>query len=149
MPWLALGILLLGAFLLLVRWLANAEPSALARRVRIAGITSFFMLAALTVVLGRPALAIPLVFAALGFVMPRRIAAATGSANGGNSRARSGGGMSVEEALNVLGLRPGAKPDEIRAAHKRLMLKTHPDHGGSDYLAAKINEAKDVLLGRK
>lgn len=54
--------------------------------------------------------------------------------------------MSRAEALAVLGLKEGAKADEIRAAHRRLMKEFHPDHGGSDYLAAKVNQAKDVLL---
>ena len=55
-------------------------------------------------------------------------------------------GMSRAEALKVLGLAEGASDDDIRAAHRRLMLQNHPDKGGTDYIAAKINEAKDVLL---
>ncbi|MEJ1969559.1 MAG: DnaJ domain-containing protein [Rhizomicrobium sp.] len=60
---------------------------------------------------------------------------------------RGATGMTRAEALKVLGLQEGASADDIRAAHRRLMLQNHPDKGGSDYLASKINEAKDVLLG--
>lgn len=71
-----------------------------------------------------------------------------GSGPGAGSRAGSspGGGMSREEALAVLGLGPAASRDEIKRAYNELMQKFHPDHGGTDYMAAKLNQARDVLL---
>src|SRR5262245_33876914 len=70
--------------------------------------------------------------------------ASNGSGRGGRNGRTA---MGREEALQVLGLSEGATEEEIRAAHRRMMKNYHPDHGGSDYLAAKINQAKDVLLG--
>jgi len=54
--------------------------------------------------------------------------------------------MAREEALQILGIKDGATEDEIRAAYRRLMSRLHPDMGGTDYLAAKVNMAKDMLL---
>lgn len=54
--------------------------------------------------------------------------------------------MGIGEATALLGIEPGARASQIRAAHRRLMQRVHPDHGGTDYLAMKINRAKDVLL---
>jgi hypothetical protein len=56
------------------------------------------------------------------------------------------GAMTRGEALAVLGLAEGATEGEIRAAHRRLMRTAHPDGGGSDWLAARLNEARDALL---
>ena len=54
--------------------------------------------------------------------------------------------MSTEEAMEVLGLKPGHTNEDVIQAHRRMMQKMHPDRGGSDYLAAQINKAKDTLL---
>ncbi len=64
----------------------------------------------------------------------------------GGTRQPGRSGMTREEALAVLGLKPGAEEEEIRSAHKRLMRMAHPDNGGSDWLASRLNQARDTLL---
>jgi DnaJ-domain-containing protein 1 len=68
------------------------------------------------------------------------------NAAGGQRRAPPSGKMTDEEAYQILGLQPGASRDDIGRAHRALMKKLHPDQGGSTYLAARVNEAKDTLL---
>jgi hypothetical protein len=75
-------------------------------------------------------------------------ARAGGGSMGGERRTRTApsGDMTVDEAYAILGLQSRATPEEIKDAHRRLMVKLHPDHGGSDYLATQINRARDILL---
>ena len=83
----------------------------------------------------------------LGAYMQRRFQQQYSQQQSNGGGAGSGGGsMSRKEALQILGLQETASQEDIIKAHRSLMQKFHPDRGGSDYLAAKINQAKDFLL---
>jgi hypothetical protein len=149
MAYFLLGFLVLLAVLLLSRWVAAADPARLVKAVRWALIVLVVAALGAIVWAGRFLLAAYV----LPFLIPALIRGglgrrAPGGAQGGQEQARrSPSGMSREDAYAVLGLAPGASETAIREAHRRLMAKVHPDRGGSDYLAAQINRARDVLLG--
>jgi DnaJ family protein C protein 19 len=86
----------------------------------------------------------PLVYQRWQAARGRRIGGQGTRSSAGPARS---GPMSRDEAYEVLGLHPGASETDIRDAHRRLMRGAHPDHGGSDWLAARINLARDILLG--
>lgn len=84
--------------------------------------------------------------------LDRRVAGwradAKAQARDGLGGAPGSGPMTEQEAHEILGLQPGASVAEVREAHRRLMKRVHPDHGGTDFLAARINEAKAFLIER-
>ena len=147
--------LLLGALTLLVTMSALGMFS----RAHVSTIKAFglwfagiggLLLAAMLFLTGRGAIAI----AVLGLLGPMLWGWRSGGRAGAARRPSQtppprsrGGAMSREEAFAVLGLQPGADPAAIQAAYVRLMQAAHPDRGGSDWLASRINQARDVLLG--
>lgn len=155
MIWLALGgftlFLLLGGLRAFERASITTIKSFLLWLLALGGITLALML----ILTGRGGIALGALTLAGPVIWDRfrtslwasRWGAAAGSPPPGAPPPRPGGPMSREEALQILGLQPGATEPEIRAAHHRLMRAAHPDSGGSDWLAARINQARDVLLG--
>ncbi len=145
--------LLLGVATLVVMMAALGMFS----RAQVATIKSFgvwflaiggLALAALLFLTGRGGIAI----AALAMLGPSVWSWMRPSVTGGAPRfgvppRKATGGMSREEALEVLGLHPGVSNADIQAAYVRLMRAAHPDSGGSDWLAARINQARDTLMG--
>ena len=104
------------------------------------------LLGGLLTIRGLAVAGIPMIGAALGFLgvaMGRKPSRASGA---GASAPPASTGMSEAEARAILGVGPDADEETIRKAHRAMMKKVHPDQGGSDALAAKVQEARDVLL---
>lgn len=150
MPYLILVIGVLIGFYVIGRLFRNADPKQI--RIVLATLGSL----ALTVVMlglsmsGRLPLALAIVIGALPVVWRWIL---DHQAQRKKKRRKPAGAkparMTRAEALEVLGLAEGADPDDITAAYKKLMKKAHPDQDGSDWLASRINEARDVLLKGK
>lgn len=146
--WLIAGLLGVGALWLSLNWMARTDPARLKRTLLvIAGLCVAG--AAGLILMGRAPQGLPLLLGA-AWSFWRRQQLSRGSAGPGRGHAppppQRRGTMPVAEALEILGLSPGADEAAIRAAHRRLMQQLHPDKGGSDYLAQQINTARDTLL---
>lgn len=138
-------------------WLAlrpaimRALPALDPKLTGIGGAAGLFLLAILFFALRLAPLGVVLLVlagGALGGALRRPDPALEEKDPGGDSApAPARAGMSRGEALAVLGLGEAPAPEEVEAAHRKMIRRAHPDSGGSDYLAAKVNEARDVLLG--
>jgi len=156
-------IAILIAILSAVHWFVKNPPTENNQKARngliTLGIVGLFLLAAS----GRLNWLVPVIGAGIAFsvrLLPQLIRYAPllqriwqqQQARAGQSSSRPPppppGNMAKQEAYRVLDLQPPVTKEEIIAAHRRLIQKVHPDRGGSDYLAAKINEAKKILLGK-
>ncbi len=148
--------LLAGAGLLLLIWALawigiEARASAVLRWTK--RILAVLLLAAalglLAYGLFRPALLPGLLLLPLLFPWRRRRGGAAGGSAGWGGGRRRGGGMSPAEAAEILGVAIDADAEAIRAAHRALMAKNHPDKGGSPWFARQLNEARDTLLAAR
>jgi DnaJ family protein C protein 19 len=156
MLWLLIGAVVL--FLLTGGMRAFEQASVTSIKALFAWIAALggLSLALLLILTGRGGIALgaltlfgPLIYQRWQAARGRRIGG-TGPGprpGGSHSGAPRSGIMSRQEAYEVLGLHPGASELEIKDAHRRLMRGAHPDAGGSDWLAARINQARDILLG--
>jgi len=143
MPYIALGVLLAGLLFMLLNWWAKAEVKSAKRGLFWAVIGVALLLGFLLLGKGGQFTALmPVIFVAWRMFGAARTAAKMA---GGGAAQRQHGVMTRDEALEVLGLSADATPEEIHAAFKRLMSQCHPDKGGSDWMAAQLNEAKRTL----
>jgi DnaJ family protein C protein 19 len=147
MLWLLLGAVVLFVLLGGMRAFERASVTSLKSLFTWIAALGGLSLALLLVLTGRGGMALG-ALTLFGPLLYRHWQAARGPRIGGAGPARrSSGPMTRQEAFEVLGLQPNASATEIRAAHRRLMRGAHPDAGGSDWLAARVNQARDILLG--
>ena len=157
-----IGLVALATILWFMHKYVQANPRGMAWLLQRAGGIAVLVAATFLAVRGEWVAALPLALMGFGLLgwMPQLSMGNSDRAgtrggedaqHGANARQRAAAGsgkMTEEEAYKILGLQPGASTEDIGQAYRSLMKKLHPDQGGTTYLAARINEAKDVLLRR-
>ncbi|WND02563.1 DnaJ domain-containing protein [Temperatibacter marinus] len=147
MIWLVAGLVFALVIYVILQWLARAETTSITKGMKSLGLTVLILLSGLSllaVLTGRAGF-IP-VFLFLGGMAVKLSRLPTVLGATGFSSQHKRGSMSRKEALEVLGLDETATEKDIKAAYKKLISQNHPDKGGSDWLAAKLNEAKKILI---
>lgn len=150
--YLIIGLLLAGLLLMLLNWWANAEVKSAKRSLMWLIIAVCGVLALILLATGKALLAaVPAGFALARMVGPAvaaRLLKGIDFSRFGGAGAKQQGTqqMSRTEALEVLGLQEDATKQDINDAYRRLMAQVHPDKGGSDWMAAKLNTARRTLL---
>lgn len=147
LPALATGLLLYFLF----RWLVEAEPKQVKRLLMVLGAVA---LIALVAVFSKYGAAIAAAVLTLTVVVRRVMALVSAyhffkKINPHAPKPPRETPMDVKEACDILGVSTAATEEEIKAAYHRLMQRNHPDQGGSDYFAKKLNQARDVLLKKR
>lgn len=139
-------VLLVAALLVsvyfLVRWLRHPARST---QTPVIAVAAGVMVLVLLTVRGGAGMAIPLLIV-LAPLLVRWLGARSVSSSPPPVGQATDSSMDRAEAYQVLGLRPESSREEIQAAYRRLMQRAHPDRGGSSDLAARLNQARDVLL---
>jgi DnaJ family protein C protein 19 len=156
------GLLVLFIGVSALRWFGRADPKDVRKAINWGVLSLILLVIVGLMVTGRMGAAMAGLVVLAGWIgrilsvvqMGRQFRDMFGgrSANAGEGAGpppNSGGAMSVAEAARILGVAPNAGEDDVKAAYRRLMSQLHPDHGGSDYLAAKVNQAKDVMLKKQ
>lgn len=172
MIWIVFGAMAVATFLAVGQILVDSDPERARRQIRTTGVLVWVVGLALCL-LGKALFGLPLM--ALGAIgafaapRPRRPSRVSEADRRGRAAGRGphverdadpwagevggrrfdSGVMTEQQAYQILGLQPGASPEEIARAHRALMKKLHPDQGGSTELAARVNAAKDVLAKRR
>lgn len=151
MGWLIIGCFIAALVFGAMVWYANTEVAKVKKALVSLALTGLFVVAILLIVgVARGNIGLlPLLI----FLVPvARRMKAQGRPNGFSGKFRQNTSprstMSRAEALEILGLKQGATEQEIKAAYRKLIASAHPDAGGSDWMAAKLNEAKQILLGK-
>lgn len=144
--YLSLGLLLVFLLHLTLKWFTRVDAAAVHRALRWLLIGLVLILVFLLIRFGLLHLAAIVSFISVAMPLLQKFQRNKGSKAEGRAPHRKQPRMTAQEAREILAVQPDTPAKEIQAAHRRMIQKNHPDHGGSEYLASKINEARDVLL---